>query len=61
MAIRAPDGANKYVSPKFSERWVRGDSELETILTHTRAVEEKTRYGTSSILASEGEKVKAHD
>ena len=51
----------EYVSPKFSERWVRGDSELETILTHTRAVEEKTRYGTSSILASEGEKVKAHD
>ena len=30
-----------------SERWTRGDRGLDSILRHTRYVEEKTRYGTT--------------
>ena len=31
----------------FWERWIRGNSSLATIISHTRLVETRTRYGTT--------------
>jgi len=35
------------LSPTGAERWARGDRGLDSILRHTRYVEENTRYGTT--------------